>query len=352
MSWSDLCPAGDNNGGRYLVVHPDADVVGIVLFRLLAADRASYGRVVYRPRGQRHGVQPEAVVERVMVWMWRQGIKEVQTGAITGHAATVRAHLARCGFESGPNEEMVRRLAHSATTATSRAIYEDALDAHQRDTHPCHRFRALQRGVPDDQWQLPEPFAGAWARRRIVFFGMNPSYRAGEDEDRGPPIGTTFEKWDDFYRLRYESPRGFTHGLYAEYQRLGVEAFGEGFRLGRDALVMEAVRYRSKEGEGCTAPVIRHETRLTRRLLAEVQPRVIVAMSNRGVAAIRHLITDPLPHLGIEELSRLDPFHCELEDVGPVWIIPTPHLKGQNQVPADILLALPARIRDAAQTPP
>ena len=48
----------------------------------------------------------------------------------------------------------------------ARAVFDDAHRAYAEPSHPCHQFRNLQHGVPDDRWQLPEPFDGRTAKRR------------------------------------------------------------------------------------------------------------------------------------------------------------------------------------------
>ena len=56
-------------------------------------------------------------------------------------------------------------------------------------------FRKPQHDVPDNLWQLPEPFTGASARSGLVLLGLNPSYDPSEDV---PTIGTLFDAWDQF----------------------------------------------------------------------------------------------------------------------------------------------------------
>src|SRR5438270_12220715 len=87
-------------------------------------------------------------------------------------------------------------LQGAVSRETSKAIYEDALRAHDDPDHPCHRFVALQRDVPAGWiWQLPIPFMGRGASAGIVFLGVNPSYGPPEDD---PRWGCDFETFDRY----------------------------------------------------------------------------------------------------------------------------------------------------------
>ena len=147
------------------------------------------------------------------------------------------------------------------------------MEAYCNPEHPCHMFPTLQHGVADENWQLPEPFNGASATAGIVFVGLNPSYNPCE---RVPRIGASFEEWDSFYRYRFDSDPAQWARLYRRYQQLGQIAVGPAFRLGRDALVLEVVRFRSEKGEGVkgvkAAAVLAHARELTVQLLRDVGP--------------------------------------------------------------------------------
>src|SRR5215472_17410886 len=98
---------------------------------------------------------------------------------------------------------------------SSRAIYQDALDAHDDPDHPCHRFVALQRDVPVGWvWQLPIPFMGRRAGQGIVFLGLNPSYGPGDD----PRWGCDFETFDRYWREWFDSDARVWPRLYQRYQ--------------------------------------------------------------------------------------------------------------------------------------
>jgi hypothetical protein len=162
-------------------------------------------------------------------------------------------------------------MAGAVSLELSRAIYDDALCAFADVAHPCHVFRHLQVGVEDDRWQLPEPFNGHSADAGIVFLGLNPSY---DPREPVPTIASSIEEWDGYHRARFDRPAHEWHRLYRRYQAVGEAAVGPGFRLGRDAIVLEAIRFRSAAGQGCADPaVLEHERHLTGRLLGELVPR-------------------------------------------------------------------------------
>jgi hypothetical protein len=181
----------------------------------------------------------------------------------------------------------VSDVARSVSMELSRAIFDDAIRAYTEVAHPCHAFRYLQVGVQDDRWQLPEPFNGRSADAGIVFLGLNPSYDPGEPV---PTVGSSFEEWDGYYRARFDRPSREWHKLYRRYQAVGEVAVGSEFRLGRDAIVLEAVRFRSASGQGCADPaVFEHEFPLTERLLSELAPRVVVANGSDALWATQML---------------------------------------------------------------
>jgi hypothetical protein len=217
----------------------------------------------------------------------------------------------------------------TVSEATSRAIYNDALAAYQDTAHPCHRFVRLQEGIPRAQWQLPEPFNGWSANAGLALLALNPSYDPTEDV---PRIGTGFQEWDRYYRRRFDASSWGPGTLYGRYQRLGEIALGPSFRLGRDALVLEAVRYKSAGGAGCQEPqVLEHEIELTRRLLIDIRPKVILGQG-RALYELARL----LPELRSElerEGWRITPLEGRLlkmrSPFGPdLIVVPSRHLMG------------------------
>src|ERR1041384_6152591 len=167
----------------------------------------------------------------------------------------------------------------------SSAIFDDAVRAHDDPSHPCHIFVELQHNVDPGRWQMPTPFIGAGAARGLVFLGLNPSYDPNEES---PRWGVGFEDWDGFWRQGFASRKPVWPRLYQWYQRIGERAFGDEFKLGRDALVLEVIRYRSERSEGCDeAEVLEHEMPVTLRLLNEVKPAVILCSGSKVLWRMR-----------------------------------------------------------------
>lgn len=219
-------------------------------------------------------------------------------------------------------------MAGEVTTATSQAIYRESLNAYSDPKHPCHVFRSLQHGVPEGAWQLPEPFNGASAGSGLVFLGLNPSYSPSEDV---PRIGTPFEAWDHFYRRRFDADVTDWALLYRRYQSVGEVALGHEFRLGRDALVLEIVRFRSEKGEGLTDEVLSHELPITRQILAEIAPTVIIAVGRNVVWQLRRIyaeLLDAVPDAyRIRDIEGAT-FTVHDETERALHIIASPHLTG------------------------
>ncbi len=173
-----------------------------------------------------------------------------------------------------------REISHAA----SRAIYEDALQAHEDASHPCHRFVELQHGVDADRWQMPIPFMGSTAALSLVFLGLNPGYDPNENS---PRWGISFEQWDRFWRTAFDQAPATWPRLYRWYQRIGQRALGDDFRLGRDALVLEVIHYRSWRSEGCDeADVMRHEMPVTLPLLDQIQSKCDSLLRVKSAVAI------------------------------------------------------------------
>jgi hypothetical protein len=209
----------------------------------------------------------------------------------------------------------------------SRAIYEDAIRAFEDAAHPCHAFRRLQDGVPDDRWQMPEPFNGRTADAGIVFLGLNPSY---DPREAVPTIGSSFEEWDGYHCARFNSAEPGWHKLYRRYQAVGETAVGSKFRLGRDAVVLEAIRFRSAAGQGCNdRRVLEHELPVTGRLLAELVPQVVVANGGDALWALQMLFPALQRQLPLGETRVLAVEHRRFDIEAPwgrVAVVPTRHL--------------------------
>ena len=224
----------------------------------------------------------------------------------------------------------------SVSSATSRAIYDDAMVAYEDPDHPCHVFRDLQpvfHPGDDPKWILPVPFLGATAAMGLVFLGLNPNYD-NSPRDTDPRIGTAFEAWDEWARSYFEATRRPWARLYRLYQAIGEAAFDPDFRLGRDALVLECIRFRSTAGQGTTGrasiPVWEHEMLITRELINDIRPSVIVTVGTAPFGAMHGIFPTLAPHLTTPFRLREHEFDVFTTDSswGPLAVIPSRHLTG------------------------
>jgi uracil-DNA glycosylase len=214
----------------------------------------------------------------------------------------------------------------------TRAVFDDAHAAYAESSHPCHQFRNLQHGVPDERWQLPVPFIGRTASAGLVFLGQNPNY----DSHEVPTIATDYEQWRSFYQASFDVPEKQWPPLYRKYQRIGVFAVRSGFHLGADGLVLEIVRFRSERSEGCDDPaVLKHEWPLTLAMLRDIQPRAIVANGSRALQALCASAPELAAATENRTLEELEGSWvlATLEGLeAPVAVIPTRHLTGRPGV--------------------
>jgi hypothetical protein len=239
-------------------------------------------------------------------------------------------------------------MAGTVSLTTSQAIYDDALRAYADERHPCHKFRSLQPEVDQAGWQLPEPFNGDSANAGVVFLGLNPSYGGPEWV---PPLGTEFKEWDAFYRRRFDGDPSNWALLYRRYQQLGEQAVGASFRLGRDAIVLEVVRFRSARGAGVNSQVLDQERPLTRRLLQDVEPLVIVSTGSWVLWELRRLfptLADRVP-----AIYRMRDLQGQIFEVAwpdrdrTVRILVSPHPSGSFGFSRRALDSLGDRLRTA-----
>jgi len=246
---------------------------------------------------------------------------------------------------------MPMEVSSSVSLSTSRAIFDDAERAHDDPSHPCHSFVDLQHGVDPSRWQMPIPFMGTTAAKGLVFLGLNPSYDPNEES---PRWGVSFEEWDGFWRRAFESRTVAWPHLYQWYQRIGVHALGDAFQLGRDALVLEVIRYRSEKSQGCDEPeVLLHEMPVTLQLLKEVRPSVLLCSGSKVLWRIREWLPGLVPILPADyRMKDVEGkvLRCE-SPWGPVAIIGARHLTGGYGWSAAARLALGDAVREALKSP-
>src|SRR5207244_9673061 len=104
----------------------------------------------------------------------------------------------------------------------------------------------------------------------------------------------------------------------------------------------EVVRYRSSKGEGITESVLGRELPLTRRLLGDILPSVIVANGSAVLWELRRLfptLADALPADYRMSEVQGDVFEVPWPDAaGEVRIVACPHLSGSFGLSQNLLV--------------
>lgn len=190
----------------------------------------------------------------------------------------------------------------SVSTAFSRRIFDDGLEAAADPRHPCHHMLMRQMKPGIAPLQMPEPFSGKGSSLRLVFVGLNPSL---SDDEIIPTVDPewTFERYDEHYRQRFAAGNRNSAGrsivrsraggedaprLWSNIELMGSRYFsGEGtgaFRLGEHALLAEVVHYKSRRGWLGNAAqgrqVLRHHLKFNRDLFDEISPCILAPMGN------------------------------------------------------------------------
>ncbi|MGH7641966.1 MAG: hypothetical protein ACRENX_02950 [Candidatus Dormibacteria bacterium] len=172
---------------------------------------------------------------------------------------------------------------------------------------------------------------GERADRGLVFLGVNPSYRKGE---QGPRIGDSFETWDGWARHYFtDTPQPWAT-LYRRYHLIGKAVYGPGFKLGEYAIVLECVRFRSAAGKGTkwrrSNAVWEKELPTTGQLLREIGPKVVVTVGKDPLWAMSRMADGPSPALTSPyrlEDYEFRPFAAELGGRA-IKVVPSHHLTG------------------------
>lgn len=129
----------------------------------------------------------------------------------------------------------------------------------------------------------------------------------------------------NFYRHRLDTDVANWPLLQRRYQSIGEVAAGAHFRLGLDALVLEIVRFRTEKGEGVTDAVLAHELHLTRQILADVAPTVIVAVGSDVVSQLRLTyseLLDTVPaNYRIQDIEGSTVSWCTMRTGGPSTLL-------------------------------
>jgi hypothetical protein len=206
----------------------------------------------------------------------------------------------------------------------SRRVFDDGICAYENPCHPCHPFvrwqqsYAKENGGPELTFQLPEPLSGQQSSLNLVFVGLNPGFDPWEEF---PSPADSFEDYDSFFRCRFDDehrnaagqPVVFGRNIYNErtsrsprfwrgIERLGDRhlsgLLGGSFTLGRDAIITQVVRYKSKKAwKGNNRQerdkIREHEDCMTRCLLDDLKPDVAVPCGVGPMRALARILAVP-----------------------------------------------------------
>lgn len=229
----------------------------------------------------------------------------------------------------------------TVSIATARWLLNDAEAAFHDPEHPCHPFRDTQdtegHHLSWEQWQLPVPFLGREAKRGLLFLGFNPSFGGELGSPRGgTSLGAYYRYWSDLADSDFAERLA---QLYQRYTELGELAADGVFRLGSDALAMDAIPYRSATGrEAWSKEIWDHlKRRYTDAALRDCAPRVVVTCGAWALWCLRDLVMD-LAAILPEDL-RLRDWQGRVLTVATEWgearVLPLPHLTAAFGVSRD-----------------
>jgi hypothetical protein len=149
-------------------------------------------------------------------------------------------------------------------------------------------------------FQLPEPFSGRRSRTGLVFMGLNPGVTHHEMIPRYGEVD--FADYHAYFRRRFDDRNRDESGrlvvrlkpegskaprLWSNLERFGSEYLSElapeGFRLGDDAVLLQAIRYKSTAGWLGDSVIERrrtleHQRTFTESLIDEGAIRILVPM--------------------------------------------------------------------------
>jgi hypothetical protein len=219
----------------------------------------------------------------------------------------------------------------SAVSAeTARWIFDDAHAAFHDKQHPCNLFSETQGAIAWEEWQLPVPFLGREMRQGVLFMGANPSY-GGTAETDSPRGGSDFDVYYEHWSHVFDGSSVEGDALlYRRYSELGRLALGSDFVLGVDALVIDAIPYRS-DGEQTSgfSRIWGHvKVRYTLATLRDCAPRFVVTCGASALWCLLDLF--PQPPQERRTPFRLRDFMGKAfslnTDWGNVEVLPLPHL--------------------------
>jgi hypothetical protein len=184
--------------------------------------------------------------------------------------------------------------------------------------HPCRPVVDVQRHVPRDRHQVPEPWNGHLTRAPILFVSSNPSISDVEDY---PTWGWSKPEITDFFENRFGGGRKawVTDGarsLGADGTRSGSVAFWAGVRnrardlLGRPAVpgvdyaLVEVVRCKSLDEIGVPEARKTCSDRYLRRTVKASGATVVVTLGEKARPTVEAMFGGP-PRYGTSGPTRV-----------------------------------------------
>jgi hypothetical protein len=186
----------------------------------------------------------------------------------------------------------------------------------------------------------------------LLFLGFNPSFGGEPGSPRG---GTTLEAYYRYWSELADSDFAERHAqLYQRYTELGELAADGVFRLGSDALAMDAIPYRSATGrEGWSTKIWDHlKGPYTGAALRDCTPRFVVTCGAWALWCLRDLVPDLAAML--PEDFRLRDWQGQVLRVATEWgearVLPVPHLTAAFGVSRDDRSEFGRRLHEVLST--
>lgn len=223
----------------------------------------------------------------------------------------------------------------------SRSVFEDGMLAAEDLNHPCRHMVDWQLSKGFSSFQLPEPFGGATSDIGLAFLGLNPSISQSRSIPKAES-GTAFEIYDDFYRKRFESIDRRSDGSLSERTRLwlNIERFGRkhlksivkgSFEIGHQAVLLDAVRYKSTEGwlgdnKVQRDRVLAHQKPFTNTLLEVSGCRILMPMGREGISQVNQLLklSSPIPENVRDAMGNM--YVGETKNGLKIFVCPIKHM--------------------------
>ena len=189
-------------------------------------------------------------------------------------------------------------------------------------------------------FQLPEPFCGDTSDLNLAFMGLNPSISQSKSIPKANSE-QSFEDFDNFYRERLSKVKRDSDGQIPTDQKLwrAIERFGntylsdlteDKFVLGKNTALIEAVRYKSTDGELGVGKqrthLLEHQRPFTTALLEDSGFRIVVPMGREAISEVNQLLqfTKPIPSNVRDAMGNL--YVGTSKNGATVYVCPIKHM--------------------------